>query len=236
MLKRYVYWLCEDEVEGLSNTLLLRRQRLTPIKGVPCKGLHPDVEIGSVAPAEWNRVCRRQGGWYRESRRFGSYLVVTDEQNRLSDREADYVIEPSDFEPDNLPDEAEVVELARADAFTQRAPSDWHDITDRDRKYWRRMLAKVNAVGELDDLLEFHSANQANFLQPRFFVREGDDDVPAPYSIGPTAKVCSACVELFGLLGTDHRTQYVMPCPGLVLSTGISADRYLRVSRLGKRR
>jgi hypothetical protein len=232
MRRRYAYWLGPEELESVKRRHLEeKRRRLMPVKGVPCKGLHPSVEISYVAPGEWDKVCRRQGSWYRESARRGACLVVADEPNRLPGRRPTTIIESSDFAPPRLPDPEEAAELARSEAFVRRAPRGWYEVSDRDRAHWRRMLSMMAASGDLDDLIEQHAANHANFIAPRFFVREGADRRPTPYSIARTAGVCSACVELFDLLGADYPTGYVMPCPGLVLFARLAADRYVRVTR-----
>jgi hypothetical protein len=230
MRRRYVYWLSAREFRELEEHMLARRKRITPVKGVPCKGFNELVETSYVAPEEWDKVCRRQGGWYRGSGKRGQYLIVSAEPIVGSEHSLAAIVEPCDFTPPRLPDAREVAGLARSEAVRSRTPEGWLDITDRDRAYWRRLLSRLGSDMTLDDLMEYHTANHANFIEPRFFIEAQGGTGPAPYSIGRTAEVCSACVELSGLLGSEFPVKYVMPCPGFVTFTKLSANRYLRVS------
>lgn len=222
MRTRYTYWLTADELGELKS-----RRRLMPIRGVPCKGLNDAADASFVAPEVWDQVCRRQGGWYRESPKAGLYLVVSDEPIEGLDGSLETVIEACDFEAPRLATTGEAREMATSGAFRDRAPEGWDDLTERDRGYWRRLLAHIGSRGDIGSLLEFHSANHANFIEPRYSTRE--EGQPVPYSIGRTADVCSACVELFNILGGEFAKKYVVPCPGFVRFAGGEADRYLLV-------
>jgi hypothetical protein len=230
MRRRYVYWLSARELRELEERMRAENKRITPVKGVPCKGFNELVETSYVAPEEWNKVCGRQGGWYRESERRGQYLVVSAEPLVGVERGLAAIVDSCDFTPPRLPDAREVADLARSEAVRSRLPEGWQDTTDRERAGWRRRLSKLGSDMTLDDLIELHTANHANFIEPRFHVESPEDSGPAPYSIGRTAEVCSACVELSGLLGSEYPVRYVMPCPGFVTFTKLPADQYLRVS------
>lgn len=226
--RRFFYWLAPEEFKPLLAALRRRRLRPTPIHGVPCKALNPLVELGVVEPPTWDKVCRRQGSWYRESHRAGQFLVVSAAPlpeclDRLSG-----VIEPCDFEPPREADDETIEDLLSAEAYRRREPAEWPQIAQREKPYWRNLLERLGSDAEIDELLRVHSANHANFVAPRLFVREGD--FVAPYSVARTDRICSACVELFNLLGERYPVKYVMPCPGFVLYAKGARDRYLRVS------
>jgi len=74
-----------------------------------------------------------------------------------------------------------------------------------------------------------HSANHANFLSPRFFVRDGEGMIP--YSIDRSAHLCSCCVELFQILGGNYQKKMVAPCPGATIFARLKPDQYLLVER-----
>ncbi|MHC5055806.1 MAG: hypothetical protein ACYTKD_13935 [Planctomycetota bacterium] len=222
MRTRRTYWLTADELAGLRS-----RRRLTPIRGVPCKGLNDEADASFVAPGVWDQTCRRQGGWYRESPKAGMFLVVSDGPVEELEGGPETVIEPCDFEAPRLATAEEAREMATSGAFSSRAPEGWSDIAERDRGHWRRLPSHLGSSGDVGELLELHSANHANLIEPRFTVT--DAGCRAPYSVGRTADVCSACVELFNILGGEFETKYVVPCPGLVGFAGAETDRYLLV-------
>ena len=51
----------------------------------------------------------------------------------------------------------------------------------------------------------------------------------APYSIAKTARVCSACLQFFNIIGRQFREKYVVPCPGASLFAGMAVNKYYRV-------
>ena len=232
MRTRHTYWLTGDELRELERRLAATRRRLMPVKGVPCKGLSDAVDASFTAPEVWDQVCRRQGGWYRESPKAGLFLVVSAEPIEGLECRLETVIGACDFSPPRLATPEEAREMATSEAFTERAPAGWDDISDRDRGYWRRLLSQIGAAGDVDDLLDYHSANHVNFIEPRFAATE--EGRAAPYSVARSAEVCSACVELFNILGGEFPVKYVMPCPGFVRFAGGEADRYLLVRTPGR--
>ena len=100
MKRRYVYWLTDAELDALRRWMLAeKRKRITPVRGVPCKGFNDLLETSCVAPGEWDKVCRRQGGWYRESARRGLNLVVSCEPLACVERGPEATVEPCEFTP-----------------------------------------------------------------------------------------------------------------------------------------
>lgn len=49
------------------------------------------------------------------------------------------------------------------------------------------------------------------------------------FSIGPTRQICSACLELFNVIGDEYRRKRVVPCPGAVIYGGMAVNRYIEV-------
>ena len=232
--KKYVHWLPRGDFEALRSRLLGKKVRMTPIRSVPCKGLSDVVDIGFVMPEEWNKTCRRQGSWYRQSDRNGQILVLS--SRPIEGLAAEAVIEPCDFRPPSLPDAAARKALAEDPGYRRRAPAEWFEITDEERRYWDNLIRKIGGTGTLDQVFEIHNANHAAFLKgaPAAETAGGGK---APYSIARSADVCSACVELFDLHPDLRRfpVKYVMPCPGLVLFGKAPRDAYLKVARSDSR-
>lgn len=226
-MTRYVYWMAPGRFDDLRSSLANRRRRITPVKSVPCKAMNPVVDLAYVAPEEWDRVCSRQGSWYRESGKAGKTMVVSTEPLEGFEDELSAVILPSDFEPPSEVDEEEAREMVREPAYLDAEPKGWRQLTSRETAYWRNLLARVGANADIRQLLDLHSANHANFIEPRFYVEEGGE--VTPYSIARTARVCSACVELFNVLGEQFERKYVTPCPGYVLFGKGRKDGFLKV-------
>ena len=62
-----------------------------------------------ASPQAWNRVCARQGSWYRDSDRAGQYMLVSAERLPPEhDAWLDAEMRLSDFDPDHLPTEREL--------------------------------------------------------------------------------------------------------------------------------
>ena len=231
LAKKYVHWISREALEALRARLLEKKIRMTPIRSVPCKGLSDAVDVGFVLPEEWNKTCRRQGSWYRQSDRNGFVLVLSSEPLDKLGAEGpspEAVIEPCEFETPPPPDAAARKALAEDPDYRRRAPAEWFRISDEERRYWDNLVRKIGGTGTLDEWLETHNANHAAF----FTAKPGGGE--APHSIARSAGVCSACVELFDLHPDlrRHPVKYVMPCPGLVLFGGAPKDAWLKVTRL----
>ncbi len=67
------------------------------------------------------------------------------------------------------------------------------------------------------EFLEYHSANHANFLLKMEDVRilKEYDGAMIPCSLFPSIFICSACLELFGVIGRHLPKKILKNCPGL---------------------
>jgi hypothetical protein len=98
-----------------------------------------------------------------------------------------------------------------------------------EKKIYLRWASRLGSdVKDYDLLYLSHTANHANFINPRFFVQDGNGIIP--YSIDRSAHLCSCCVELFQVLGGKFEKNLVAPCPGAVIFARLRADRYLLVT------
>jgi len=66
--------------------------------------------------------------------------------------------------------------------------------------------------GELCFSVPFHTANHANFIGPRFFIKKNGCMIP--YSIDRSAHLCSSCLELFQILGKEYPKKLVALAQG----------------------
>lgn len=227
MKERYFYWLPEDNACSLQKSELFRRLRIMPVLGVPCKGFHPVAENSIVAPEIWDKVCYRQGSWYRASDKNGLYLLITTE--KLSDLDEYYsgTIYPVDFKPPHFATEEDVAILLERIREQGGEPPDWRQVRHHEHKYWQNLLSRIGVRDTLSHLIDLQTANHANFMYPLLYVEENGEKVP--YSIGTTREVCSVCVEMFNIVGEQFRKKYVMPCPGSVQYAKLKKDEWLAV-------
>lgn len=229
--KKFIYWLTETQEKELREGLLSQNIRLRSAKGIVCTPLDPINKILSVGPEVWDETCKRQGSWYRTSEKNGLYLIVSSfELEGYKDLKAGTITE-SDFVPPALATKDEKEKMVRDPVLEKRLPTRWRHVEDREKRIYLRWARRMGSHTEDYDFLYLsHTANHANFISPRFFVRDENNGV-IPYSIDRTAHLCSCCVELFQVLGGQYPKKLVAPCPGAAIFARIEKDRYLLVER-----
>ena len=127
-----------------------------------------------------------------------------------------------------FPDQRRMNEMAVSSGFTARAPEAWYAVSDQERQHYLQWAERLDQpVADYETLFSMNSANHANFIAPRYFLEQEGQTVP--YSIAPTAHLCSCCVELFGILGREFPRLLVRPCSGAVLFARLTPDAYLEV-------
>lgn len=223
---KHIYWLIKEEVSRLEESLAALGIKLKYAKGVVCTPLDEISKISCVAPEVWDQTCARQGCWYRASEKNGLFLVVSSFDVQELRRRKAGTIRKVHFHPPKLATPEEKMELAGDPDFDRRVPPRWRKISESEKRVFLRWAARLGSETEDFDLLYLsHTANHANFLKPRFFIREGDTIVP--YSIDRSAHLCSSCLELFQVLGDEHRKKLVAPCPGATIFARLEPDKYL---------
>lgn len=225
---RHVYWVDDDRLALIRNDLFSRGIPLRTARGLVCSPLSPKHEISVVPPGVWSETCARQGSWYRTSEKRGLSLIIS--RLELEDFEdlRSATIRFSDFIPPRLADLGEKRRLAHDPEIQGRIPLEWHQASEEEKRVYLRWVRRLGS--EVDDynvLLLSHTANHANFIRPRLFIRDRDEIIP--YSIDRTAHLCSSCLELFQVLGGEFKRKLVAPCPGASLFAHLEADRYLLV-------
>jgi hypothetical protein len=227
---KHVYWLTGEEDVRLRRKMDGSNIRLRSAKGVVCTPLDEINKISRVPPEIWNQHCARQGSWYRASEKNGLYLIVSsfeleDFRNRRAAK-----ITKSDFSPPGFADEEEKREMIRDPGFIRKTPPEWGSISEAEKRIYLRWAKRLGSdVEEYDFLFLSHTANHANFMKPRFFLRESDTIIP--YSIDRSAHLCSCCLELFQILGEEYPKKLVSPCPGATIFARLAQDEYLLVER-----
>jgi len=227
---KHIYWLTKDEEARLREELALRDIEMMSAKGVVCRPLDGVDEIVSVSPEVWNQTCSRQGSWYRASDKNGLYLVISSfELEGYEDRKAATITE-SDFDPPRLAGPEEKKAMIDDPQFAKQIPAQWNETNDTEKKIFLRWARRLGSEArDFEDLHLSHTANHANFIRPRFFVKEKKRIIP--YSIDRTAHLCSCCLELFQVLGTQHEKKLVAPCPGATIFGRRKPNRYLLVEK-----
>jgi hypothetical protein len=227
---KHVYWLTTEEEVRLRRNMERSNIHLRSAKGVVCTPLDEINKISSVSPEVWSENCTRQGAWYGASKKNGLYLIVSSFE--LKDLRGKRVakITKSDFSPPKFADLEEKREMISDQDFIRKIPPEWGNISEAEKRIYLRWAKRLgSSVEEYDFLFLSHTANHANFMKPRFFIRE--DDMIIPYSIDRSAHLCSCCLELFQILGEEYPKKLVAPCPGATIFARLAQDEYLLVER-----
>lgn len=195
-----------------------------------CLPLARDVEVGFVPADGWvgYDLCRRQLSWQAASRFAGQTLVIS--AKALKGRTPTAIITqgPRRFRPPRLPDRKEMLALIARPSYLNARPDAWEDLSAEDPAMQEKWLRVMGLTGvSFAELFISHKANHANFIEPAYYLEQGGRKTP--YSISKTKGVCSACLELFGIVGNSHGSKLVVPCPGAVIFAGLLPNRYYLV-------
>ena len=229
--KKFVYWLDEQDIPRVSESLATQGIALNSVGKTPCQVLKADDAQARMAPPDvFNGFCKRQGSWYRQSDRNGQYLLMT--ATRLPaeyDSFLDAEVSESDFQPERFPDNDEIQDLVDSEEYQSGKPSDWELVG-----FWEAIGMKLFftflGVWKLGETMRRYwsrqCASHANFLGHRYTVVLDGEEVP--YSVSNTAGICSSCVETFNIIDTDSR-KLVSACPGALKFGGAKQDVFLDI-------
>lgn len=224
--EKHIYWVSAEEDARLVRRLSARGIRVKTARGVVCTPLDPINAVSRVPPGVWSETCARQGSWYRVSEKRGLTLVVSafDLPEWRGHKAAR--ITASRFSPPRLA--ADEDKRSLVEGIRGRIPEAWNQVSEAQRRIFLRWARRLGSGLQDHAALHLsHTANHANFIVPRLYVREGAEIVP--YSIERSAHVCSCCLELFQVLGGRFRRKLVVPCPGATLFARLKPDQYLLV-------
>ncbi len=163
------------------------------------------------------------------SEKAGKYLVVSNSPLDLPDLSNPVIVTDLTFRPNRFPFPEEIYQLIESQEYQKRKPSEW-DKPDPLEKDLYRIWFERNHVSEpfdFEKILLSHSANHANFIDPKFF--DNLNGSKAPYSIANSTHVCSSCLEFFNILGSQWPVKYVAPCIGAVQFAKLPNDHYFKV-------
>ena len=227
---KHTYWMTEAEKDRLLDHMAARKIKVRWAKGIVCTPLDEINKISVVAPEIWSDTCARQGSWYRESDKNGLYLIISSFDLEDYQDQKSTTITASSFERPRPATPAEKEEMVRDPVFLQRMPPQWAQVDTRDKNIYLRWARRLGSnVTDYDFLYLSHTANHANFIHPRFFIQE--NGAKTPYSIDRSAHLCSCCVELFQILGSEYPKKLVAPCPGASIFARLKPDQYLLVEK-----
>ncbi len=228
--QKHIYWLTQDRESQLKTDLEGRGFKLKHAKGIVCTPLDRINKITSVAPEVWNDTCGRQGSWYRTSEKNGLYLIISAFELAGFETEKAAVITESEF---RLPQPASLAEkqgLLDDFRLKERMPARWSQVEDVEKRIYLRWAKRLgSSVRDYEHLYLTHTANHANFIAPKFFIETSDGMIP--YSIDQSAHLCSCCIELFQILGSDFKKKLVAPCPGATIFARLKPNRFLLVEK-----
>lgn len=229
--KRFIYWFEGDEFDAAKASLMTHGYELRAAPLTPCQTLRASGRTLVYAPPKrWSGFCKRQGSWYRDSRRRGQWLLVSDHRLPAAYESAlDSITAPSEHAPSSGVSEVELHELVEAPIYQFGQPRDWESVTRLDA-FFMRLFFRVRGVWKRGETFRWHwlgqRANHANFLTRRFTTRIDGEDVA--HSVTGNESVCSSCVQFFNVMTPEHR-KLVRACPGAILFAGAQRDVYYDV-------
>ena len=228
--KKICYWVDLHHLKKVRKNLEERGIELSDEGHIPCRALRASKEIVYVAPPAWKGFCKRKTSWYRKSEMAEKFLIVSNFPLEPLNSEHPIIIKESDFRPNRFPKSDEISQLIRAEEYQKRKPSEWDKPDPLEKEFYQRWFerSRISEPFDFDKILMSHSANHANFLDPKFYVSV--NGAIAPYSIADSIHVCSSCLEFFDILGSQWPVKYVVPCAGAVQFAHLSKDHYLEVN------
>lgn len=227
--KKYCYWLDLNEFTSVKKILEEEGNQGTDETHLPCRVLKTSTELGYVALSAWNGFCKRRTSWYWRSEKTEKFLVVSNKPMDIPGCKDPITIVESNFKPDRLPSLREILELTKSDEYRKRKPKGWDKPDPIERDFYQIYLERYGATDsfDFDRILKYHSANHANFIDPKFLINT--DGIKSPYSIADSIHVCSSCLEFFNILGEQWPVKYVVPCIGAVQFAHLPMDQYFEV-------
>jgi hypothetical protein len=228
--KKYYYWLDSTSLKTLKGSLKKLDIELIEETRIPCRVLRTSIEIGCVASPAWEGFCKRRTSWYWNSEKAENFLIISNRPLDLPTSKSWGTMTESNFRPDRFPTPEEIAQLIQSKEYQKEKPSAWDNSDLSEKDFYRRWFERhgINGPFDFEKILMIHSANHANFLNPKFFVTKGS--AKAPYSIADSIHVCSSCLEFFNILGSQWALKYVVPCIGAVQFAHLPADQYFEVT------
>ena len=206
--------------------------RLSSVTMTPCETLRASgKKVRYAAPEAFDKLCSRQGSWYRNSNKFGEYLVISEEKlPQKYNRFLNASISESDFMPGALPEKKAIKQLVNSLEYRSQRPDEWEQAGIKDSVMFKLMFSITGFWGWGDNMKKHwinQRANHANFLSHQYTSEIDGEDVP--YSVTDNDGVCSSCVEFFNMIDQSSR-KMVRACPGAVTFAGVKGKVYYDVN------
>jgi len=216
-------------LEKVKMDLEVKGIQLTEEVRIPCRVLKKSMEIGYVTYSAWDGFCKRRTYWYWKSKKAERFLIVSNTPMDLQGFENPIVIAESNFSPDRFPSSDEISQLIQSREYQKRKPWEWDKPDPLEKDFYQKWFERnrIKEPFDFEKILLSHSANHANFIDPKFFVNVNGEE--APYSISNSIYVCSSCLEFFNILGKQWPVKYVVPCIGAVQFAHLPIDQYFEV-------
>lgn len=227
--KKFCYWIDSHGLKIVRKDLEWREIQLDDETRIPCRVLRSSTETIFLAPPAWNGFCKRRTSWYRKSEMAEKFLIVSNSPLNLPDLDHPIIITESNFKPDRFPSFDEISQLIQSREYQKRKPSEWDKPDPLEKDFYQRWFERnrINEPFDFEKILMSHSANHANFFDPKYFATLNGCMVP--YSIADSIHVCSSCLEFFNILGDQWSLKYVVPCIGAVQFAHLPIDQYFEV-------
>ena len=199
--QKFCYWVDLDRLRKVRENVEQSGGEFEDEARIPCRVLRASREVAYLSPPAWYGFCRRRTSWYWESEKAGQYLIVSNTPFDHLDMGTPIIITESSFKPDRLPSSDEIAHLVKSQEFQKRKPKTWENIEPIEKDFYQTWFERhrPDEPFDFEKIFARHSANHANFLDPKFFVNL--DGIMVPYSIADSIHVCSSCLELFNILG-----------------------------------
>jgi hypothetical protein len=227
--QKFCYWVDDDRLKKVRKNIEQKGAELDEEARIPCRVLRPSKGIGYLAPPAWDGFCKRRTSWYRRSDKVGKFLVVSNTSLDRLDIGDPIIIKESNFKPNHLASYEELLPLIRSEEYRRLKPDVWEKVDPLDKEFYQWWFERHRSqeLFDFDKIFAHHSANHANFLDPKFYVSV--NGAIAPYSIADSIHVCSSCLEFFNILGEQWQVKYVVPCIGAVQFAHLPMDQYFEV-------
>ncbi len=223
------YWVGHKDLKRVKEQFEQKGEVFNEETRIPCRMLKTSIRIGCIVPEAWESFCKRKTSWYPDSDKAGQSLVVSNVSLNHLDIGNPIVIKTSTFKPERFPSYEEILRLTDSEQYQKLKPFLWEHVDPLERTFYRRWFSRYrpDETFDFEKLFAYHSANHANFIDPKFSIDVNGKK--APYSIAGSIHICSSCLEFFNILGDQWSVKYVVPCLGAVQFAHLPMDQYFKV-------
>jgi hypothetical protein len=217
--RKFFYWIPPEAIEkALSDTKSqLGRSEIPVAKQRQCESLNPTMSIMYVPPAVWSTTCIRQGSWYRTSELRNDHLIVSNLPLILASVKMSGSISIIDIENIFPISKEKVDALVHSEEFKSKVPDEWFHFLEFEPPLFLRYITNHKLNVSLDEFLVLHSANHANFMlksaKDRISCEVENEKITC--SLFEAEFICSACMQIFGVIGANLKKMVIKNCPGL---------------------